>query len=357
MYVVLVGDSGIPRKTTSVSTAATFVHDILGDHDPIRLIDGRVTAEALEMLMHERTATFGNAQIAMAVPELAAFIGGEAYIANMPALLTDLYDCPTLRHGGGTIARGEVIHKDVWLAFLSASTPIWLLRTVNSRIVEGGFSSRCLFIAANAPKQSIPWPNETDNEYERAVINTLLMNIKRYAAEVGPISILDAALELFKTWYANRLHSVDPYKQSFEAREDAHVLRLAALLCVNDGAWEIRYKHMKAAIECIEQVKNNSGTIFENGIIRTKYAAAFDVVRTTLLNMGMDPISRHVLTRKCRYWIQIEEFNLMLEAMHELGVVQRFVTYPDRGRPTEHIRGTERLLDRGVGEAVLDRFI
>jgi hypothetical protein len=356
MYLVLIGDSGIPRKSTSVAVCTDLVRRLYGAEGKIGVIDARMTPEQLELILNERTIEHDCAQMIVTISELAAFMGTESYGAGMPALLTDLYDCPDVRHGGGTIARGETFCKNVWLSFLSASTPIWLLKTVNTRVIEGGFSSRCIFVSANVPKQSIPWPDDTDTRHDRAALSAMLFDIKQRALDYGPIYMVPTAMELFRGWYADRPHSIDPYKQSFEAREDAHVLRVAALLSINDDSWEIQYKHMQIAIHCINAVKDTSGDIFERGIMRTKYAAAFDVVRTTLLSLGMDPIKRHVLTRKCRYWIQLEEFNIMLETMHDMKVIQRFVTHPERGRPAEWIRGTDKLLDRGVGEAVLERF-
>jgi len=137
MYLVLIGDSGVPRKTTSVTTAGNLVRDLYADNDVIGYLDGKMTGERLDQILHERTVEHGSGQLAVAIPELAVFMGTEHYVANMPTMLTDLYDCPRLRNGGGTISRGGTIQRNIWLSFLSASTPVWLLKTVNPNVVEG----------------------------------------------------------------------------------------------------------------------------------------------------------------------------------------------------------------------------
>jgi hypothetical protein len=356
MYTVLIGDSGVPRKTTSVTTAGGLVRDMYAGDDVIGYLDAKMTGERLDQVLHERTLEHGSGQLAIAIPELAVFMGTEHYVANMPTLLTDLYDCPGLRHGGGTISRGGTIQRSVWLSFLSASTPVWLLKTVNPNVVEGGFTSRCIFVISNKPKQSIPWPEETTDD-ERAVLLCDLRRLRSRAREHGAIVLTDKALARFRIWYAGRTHALDTYRQSFEAREDAHVLRIAALLSANDGSWRVDTSHITSAIELVGSVKEGSSLIFEGSETRTKYASALDMVRSLLISAGMDPVPRSVIYRRCRIWLSYEEVNMLLEVLHEVEAVQRFTHRTgDRGRPVEYFRGTDTLLSKGLGEMVLEKF-
>ena len=355
MFVVLVGESGIARKTTSVTTATRVVRSLLSDKPECGLIDAKLTPEKLDLLLHERTIEYDTAQLCVAAPELAVFLGTERYIAHMPTLLTDLYDCPAIRNGGGTIARGEVLQRDVWLHFLSASTPVWLLKTVNPNVVEGGFTSRCYFIISNTPKRKMIWPEDPDTDLFQDICDDMRI-ISAEAAVRGPISLSPTGLETASRWYNNRMHSLDPFKQSFEAREDAHVLRIAALLSINDGSWTVQRSHINIAVRLINQIKEESSNIFASATARTKYAQAFDVMRSQLISIGMDPVPRHQLYRKCRSHMTSDDFIAMLEVLQELGAIQRFHVDNEVGRPTDYIRGTQQLLARGLGETVIGRF-
>jgi hypothetical protein len=72
----------------------------------------------------------------------------------------------------------------------------------------------------------------------------------------------------------------------------------------------------------------------------------------------MDPIAKYHLTRKCRRSLDLGEFNSLLEVLHEIGAVQRFIDpMHERGRPVEYYRGTSILLSKGLGEQVLDKFM
>lgn len=323
---------------------------------PIGVVDAKVTPEKLDEILHTRTEEWGSAELCITVPELAVFMGTERYIAHMPTLLTDLYDCPAERFGGGTIARGSVVQHNVWINFLSASTPTWLIKTVNPNVVEGGFTSRCYFVVSDGPKRSVPWPVDTDADLLNDLINDVRI-IYNEAKVHGPIDLTSEARTVFSEWYETRHHSLDPFRQSFEAREDAHVLRVAALLAINDGSWEVQTRHITSAIELLKEVKDGSGRIFETTNTRSKFAMGLDVLRSQLITSGLDPIPRSRLYLKCRSYLDGIEFAALIEVLQELGAIQRF-EYRDggRGRPTDFIRGTQVLISRGIGEKVLERF-
>jgi hypothetical protein len=358
MYTILIGESGIARKTTSVSSAARLVRIITSEDAELGFIDAKVTAEKLDSLLHERTMEHGSAQLCVAIPELAVFLGTEQYVANMPTLLTDLYDCPSHRHGGGTITRGEMIQRNIWVSFLSASTPVWLLKTVNPNVVEGGFTSRCLFIVSNEPKDKIAWPSAADTDEDFAILTQDLREVRKRALIEQPITLTDAGMTAFTRWYKARTRSLDVFKLSFEAREDAHVLRVAALLCINDGSWRIDQTHVSRSIKLIDSVKDTSKDIFESGDLRSRHAYSLDRIRSTLISAGMDPVPRNELFRKARGKLSYNELTGLIEVLHEIGAIQRFISPPEhgRGRPVEYFRGTNLILGRGLGEQVLDRF-
>ena len=359
MYTVLIGESGVPRKTTSVGSASRLIRDLHGYNSDVGLLDAKMTPERLDEILHERTLEYGSAQLCITVPELAVFLGTERYVATMPTLLTDLYDCASHRHGGGTIARGSRIQRDIWVSFLSASTPIWLLKTVNPNVVEGGFTSRCIFIHSNTPKHKIPWPSSDESTDDYAILLDDLKQVRASAGESQPILLTDAAMSAFSKWYKARPRAYETFKQSFEAREDAHVLRVAALLCINDGTWRIDHIHLTRAIKVVAEVKESSGHLFENSEQRTKYAVSLDKMRAVLISAGMDPVPRHELFRKARLQLGQDEMDALVEVLHEIGAIQRFHAKSESGmgRPTEFFRGTNLLLARGLGEQVLEKFI
>jgi hypothetical protein len=342
LYCILVAESGVTRKSTSVRRAVKFVRDLCGDDN--LLVESKITPEKLEHDLFLQTVEFGCARANIAIDELVKFLGREKYVETMPTLLTDLYDCPEIRNGGGTLARGRTILKQVYVSFLSASTPSWLLRAVNPDVIEGGFTSRVIFVVEEQPKRRAPWPEEVNAELG-TTIKQLLGSIRERAEEVKVIRVSDGARKKFSSWYKSRDIKRDPFRASFQSREDGHVLRIAALLCINDNTWEIQSTHIVTAIKIVTEVRENGAAIFEGTGTNSKIILGVDAIRDKLLVAGINGIKQSELTKALQRYMNAEHVRTALDIMHDLNMVQRFDGIQiGKGRPTTMWRATQSLL-------------
>lgn len=352
IYAILVAESGITRKSSAVRNAFNIVREFNNQTGAFALIESKSTPETLDQILHERYIEAGSSRVAVAISELAIFLGTNKNIADMPALLTDLYDCPSNRSGGGTISRGRLNQNQVWLSFLSASTPSWLFRSVNPNVVSGGFTSRCLFIIEQQPKRRVAWPSADERNGISHLVEYLIRTSKQ-AKAYKRISITDSALTTFKRWYGNRQLHLDDFNSSFESREDAHVLRLAALLCVNDDSWIIQKSHITNAIKIIIYCKETASTLFEGTNARSKWIMGVVALRDKLLQADTDAVPRSQLYLVCRKYLDKHEFDALIDVMHECQMIQRFtIVKKTRGRPAELIRGTIELSKTKVVERI-----
>lgn len=356
-YAILVAEAGLTRKSTAVRAATDIARSLLDD-DVIGLVETKTTPEALEFMLSKRTEEHGCGQVAISVSELATFLGSEKYNLNMPALLTDLYDAPRSRTGGGTLSRGSYSTRDVFVSFLSASTPSWLRRAVNPDVIEGGFTSRCLFIQSEEPKRRVPWPESQDTFVEkRESLLSTLRSMRTTAQQHSTITISDGALRKFASWYKTRSVLLDPFTSSFQAREDHHILRLAAFLCINDQTWEIQVTHITNAIKVITEIRESASKLFAGTGATTSVVMAIERLREHLIAGGDDGVQRSVLYLAVRNKIDALTFEAILDIMNELHMIQRFVLATQRkGRPAEIIRGTAGLTDKKAISNVLQRI-
>ena len=362
-YIILVANSGVTRKSSAVGASRKLAQQLLEDDPHIGLIESKTTPEKLDAILADRTRVTGNAGLAICISELAVFLGTERYNAAMPAALTDLYDCAASRGGGGTISAGARDQRNLFVNFLSASTPAWLHRAVNPNVVEGGFTSRCIFVVSEQPKRRIAWATErsrgtandhTDDHSSTADLLCRLREFRTQGRNYGTITINTAALNTFRSWYARRTYNLDPFRSSFESREDAHILRLAAFLCINDGSWVIQQSHLKHAIRIIAEVKLAASRLFEGAGSSTNYILGYERLREALLKAGAEPLPRSHLFLKVRTYLDNHEFSAMLDVMHEAGMIQRFTKPHDgAGRPPDLIRGTKLLLAKDHATTVL----
>lgn len=326
LYALLVADSGVTRKSSAVRHATEIARKFIAElskQQRMELIETKSTPEKLEARMHILTEEAGHAHLAISISELVTFLGRERYTVAMPGLLTDLYDCPSSRSGGGTLGRGTTEIKDVFVSFLSASTPTWLAKAINPDVVEGGFTSRCMFIVSESRKKRIAWPEARDDDNSWFVEE--LIKIRNRAHDIKQLELTPGALKAFTRWYNNKDESRDPFSASFESREDAHVLRLAGYLAVDDGSWAIDAIHIRRAVDVIAEVKRDGSSIFVGGVRGDRLLNGIDLLRTKLLEVGIDGIQHNMLYHAVKHYLKNDEFTAALDVMHELGMVDRFI--------------------------------
>jgi hypothetical protein len=352
LFAILVADSGTTRKSSAIREAIKIARVLTGTAFP--LITSKVVPEKFEFDLHKQSAEYGTANAAIAISELVTFLGREKYVEKMPTLLTDLYDCPELMDGGGSISRGTSTLRNVFVSFLSASTPAWLLRAVNPDVIEGGFTSRVVFIVEEQPKKFISWPEKKDGDAELDNLGAMLVEIRDQAQELPKIDVSDGARKTFDKWYKSRYIARDAFRASFQSREDAHILRTAAFLCINDGLWVIQHAHIVTAIRIVTELRENGASIFDGTGSNSRLVLGIDKIRDKLLAAGISGLPQTDLTKACASLINAEAMRTALDVMHDLGMVQRFEGIKvGRGRPTTLWRATQLL---GQGKAI-DKII
>lgn len=354
MYCILVAESGITRKSTAVRRAVGFARALCGTDSEL-LIESKITPEKLEYDLALQTIEHDRAYASIAIDELVKFLGKEKYVETMPTLLTDLYDAPAIRTGGGSLVRGRTTLRNVYINFLSASTPSWLLRAVNPDVIEGGFTSRVIFVVAEEPKRNAPWPEDPD-ETLRDAIRDDLQTIREQVQNISRIRVNENSRKKFANWYRSRDKKRDAFRASFQSREDSHVLRIAALLSINDGTYELQVSHLIAAIRIVTEVREDGAAIFEGTGSTSRLVIGIDALRGKLLSAGIGGIKQSELTKHLQRNMNAEQIKTALDIMHDLQMVQRFDNVQvGKGRPTTVWRATQALLSTKALDSIIER--
>lgn len=341
-YIVLTAESGTTRK----STAVRFIEKIVEPSRSNVVINTKISPEGLLNSLADQQRDINSASCVIAVPELVTLLGKEGYLMGMPGVLTDLYDCP--EHIDG---RGQSDIKNVYVSMLSASTPSWLVTAINPQVIEGGFTSRVIFVAANKRKKAIPWPTKDPMEHDK--IQEVLKEITDEAKDIKELSCNSGGLDVYKRWYVKRQTHQDSYRASFEAREDDHVLKLAACLSINDRSFRLSSYHIRQATRVVAQVKEGAYNLFGDGSVNDlglRLGDGIDKVRRELIKAGMDGIRHNNLYKSVRHKIDSKEFGTLMSLMHESGMVQQFEIKGTRGKI---YRGTNHLESVGTTSKLL----
>lgn len=330
-YVVLVADSGITRKSTAVRTATELVRRFKPAFAD--MIEGKTTPEKLEATLGLQSFSYQSAQAIISISELVTFMGRDRHSMALPGLLTDLYDSPVQRNSPGSITGGSIAMRNVFVTLLSASTPTWLQTSINPDVIAGGFTSRCVFICSSDPKHRIAWPKQIEGGQQD--IDTQLSRLLERVNAYQTIALSDTALHDFTRWYNRRQLHDDAYRASFESREDAHVLRLAACLCINDATFRVESHHIKTAMEVITNAKLSGYDIFSiHKQEQNRLEVGIEILRSALVSAGVDGIAGADLSVRMGRHLRGSEIRTTLRVMHELALVQRFELRRDgAGRP------------------------
>lgn len=351
MYLILVSDSGVTRKSTSVRTATDLIRDYISNsNNHFILVESKITAGLLQYELYEATKKHGYSHVAISASELAAVLSRSSGISGMPALLTDLYDCPDTRIGGGNVSSlgKESSMKNVYTSFISASTPSWLVRAVTPAIIEGGFTSRCYFVIGDSRKRTVAWPKGDSNSDTRTELRTQLQRIAAGNKDAnGRVDVSPSAISSFTEWYESRVFHKDDYRASFEAREDAHVLRFAGLLSVNDERYYINVDDIQNAINIVRQIKADGARLFSGTLLEKRDVRLIEKIRAILIAHGNTGISQTDILRNCRPTYKADQVNSVLSVMHELDLIQKF-SVTGAGRPTTVWRATTYLANENL---------
>lgn len=360
IYAILVSESGILRKSSSVRAATGLIRTFLSStQSKMLLIESKITMGALLNELSRAYAQGNDSQVVLVASELAAMLGRGTSIAGIPALLTDLYDCPDERVGGGSLSTGSINLKNVYSSFLAGSTPSWLATAVRPEIVAGGFTSRCYFIHGRERKKLIAWP-ESDTTAEDALKKELLHDLETLSREsrsYSRIGISPGAKRTFTKWYNERKTHRDPYRESFESREDAHILRVGGLMAANEQAWEISDDHIRRAITLIAEYKRYGTELFTAAhTAERRDVRLLGKLRAEILAAGNSGIGRSELYRR----LNISggagvEMRAIISVLHELDLIQ-IHEVRSTGRPKQLITATEHLKNDVMLEIVAQKL-
>ena len=355
-YVIIVANSGITRKSTAVNAAKNILQRYQHKYSaPIHVVDGKNSPEAFEDQMVKMSDEYGYARMAVVASELARFLGKEQYMMKMPTLLVDMYDMPRTMEVN-TLARGRGVIKTPFVSFFSASTPRWLNKTVNPTVIEGGFTSRTIFIKAEKRKKKVPWPEETADLVTEDEIVTHLRKIVEVAQDLKEIKLTEGAMEMFGKWYRSKPESITPFQSSFESREDAHVLRLAACLAINNEQYMIDNMCIRQAIKIINAAKSTGAYLFEGNVRPEDTQIGVSKLIQTIVTAGNIGVKTSDIYRQVSAYMNGQTMNYLLQIMLELEMVTKLVekNTRKRGRNAAIWTMTTRITDFNLRQKLSD---
>jgi len=354
-YVIICAESGMTRKSTVINFANDMIEGCLPEGAEV--LQNKTTPEKLWTMMANQSGERGKSHVVINISELVTFFGREGYSMGMPILLTDLYDCPVKREGGGSVNYGSLPLINPFITFIAGSTPSWLIRAINPDVIEGGFTSRVIFVSSEARKKLIFWPDSVNQPSVKAA-KEYLNAIREHATKLKTILPDEEAKKFLDAWYRSRNYSTETYLRSFESREDSHILRLAGTLALSQLKSRIGISEVELALHAVSRAKKSGSRIFKQAAFDLKLTNGLDKVREALLKRGLNGIKNWELYVQCKYHFSVQEYNGVMELLVDIGAVKQYIvpTHTGRsGRPSRYFVATTKILNPQKWEEILLR--
>ncbi len=337
-YITFIADSGIARKSTAINLALSINNDLLDEiTDKVNILTAQSSTSKFNFVLTKSSNINKNCIIGINCPEFITFYKNK----NIIECFTDLYDCPDERKGYGTFTNGDINICNVFISSLSGSTPNYYFKAISKDEIEGGFTSRNIIVYADKPKRRIAWGTEYKN-YSTIIekgqeIKRSLINYKQ------GINLSTKAIHRYTSWYGKRRLSNDLYSKSFEAREQDYVLKLACLLAINENCLIIDENHIDLAIKIIKYYKNSAQKFFNDEVYEDDNDKSYKIIsriREIIKSKASNGIKHRDLYLRVHNSCTSDEFNYIINLMHELGMIEMFQLYNNKAI---YYRGTNNL--------------
>ena len=269
-YIVLVAPPGVVAKTSTVGIGMNLLRDVPG----VNFGPDIVTWQALISAFVDSTDAFEyqakfheHSAITLESGEFGNLL--DPRDKDMVDLMVALWDGKQGAMKKSTKGGGAESVINPWINLIACTTPAWIAQNFPEYMLGGGFTSRCIFVYADAKKQLVPYLSKVipaGMEENRQKLIEDLIDISR--GPVGEYKLTKTAFEWGEAWYnrhySNRaLNLEDDRFGGYIARKQTHVHKLAMVLAASTGnKMEITEEHLKLADTMITDLEPDMAMVF-----------------------------------------------------------------------------------------------
>ena len=269
LYVVLVAEPGVARKTQALSYATDLTYKV----DSIVHSADSTTRESLiedleiakqDHLMLDGTMLQHNS-LSIISREFESFLGQKKENARMLVLLTDLFDCGDRPWEYKTKNRGKNILNAVFLNLLAATTPESLASSLPSSAIGGGLTSRIIFVYADSKTEKWAEPPRPPE----LLVKALTQDLEMISRITGVYAFSPECRERWIHWYETydneSIYRIckDRAFGGWYSRKSVFVLKLAQVLtAARTNSMTIEWNIIEEALELLEEIETTMDKAF-----------------------------------------------------------------------------------------------
>lgn len=241
-YIVLVAPPGIVSKSTTAGIAMNLLRKVPG----INFGPDVVTWPALVGAFAEKTEGFelaGEIHVMSALTLESSEFGNllNPQDKDMVDLLVALWDGKPGVFEKKTKHSGNDSVENPWINLIACTTPSWIAGNFPEYMIGGGFTSRCIFVYADAKAKYVAYPGLEVPADMQEQAQKLIEDLQHISTTlVGEYKLSNSAIAWGNDWY-KRHYSVrsatldDDRFGGYIARKQTHIHKLAMVIAASSS--------------------------------------------------------------------------------------------------------------------------
>lgn len=268
-YICLVAPPGIVSKSTTAGTAMGLLRQVPG----IKFGPDVVTWPALVSAFAESTEgfelngmTYPMSAMTLESSEFGNLLNPQD--KEMVDLLVSLWDGKQGVFEKTTKHSGKDSVENPWINLIACTTPAWIAGNFPEYMVGGGFTSRTIFVYADAKQKYVAYPGlEVPRDLEQHAAS-LVSDLTHISTLAGEYKLTKDAVAWGEAWYHQhysvRAANLDPDRfGGYIARKQTHVHKLAMVLsAAQNDSMQITAEHLAVANSMITDLEPDMQFVF-----------------------------------------------------------------------------------------------
>lgn len=268
-YICLVAPPGIVSKSTTAGIAMNLLRKVPG----IKFGPDVVTWPALVSAFAESTEAFefeGTFHPMSAMTLESSEFGNllNPQDKEMVDLLVSLWDGKQGAFEKSTKHNGKDIVENPWINLIACTTPSWIAGNFPEYMIGGGFTSRTIFVYADAKARYVAYPGYTVPPNLKEMEEKLVEDLAAISMLVGQYELSPSARRWGEQWYEQH-YTYRPANLDLDrfggylARKQTHIHKLAMVLAASAGdTLVIEAEHLEVANTMVTDLEPDMRFVF-----------------------------------------------------------------------------------------------
>lgn len=296
-YIIFVAPPGIVSKSTTANIGMNLLRSVPGIHFGPDVVTWQSLVQSLarstegfeyDALLHTMST------ITIVSSELGTFLNPSD--REMVDVLVSLWDGQIGTWEKATKTQGNDTIANPWINLIACTTPAWIAGNFPEYMIGGGFTSRTIFVFADAKRKLVAYPSEHVNASHEALKKHLIHDLEAIATGiVGPYTLTQSARDWGTEWYERLYEEKKTVLASdrfagYVARKQTHMHKLAMILAASESNHrQIDTHHLVIADRRLVEAEKHMERVFEQ--ITNQDTKAQMTVLSELMRNGKEDIT------------------------------------------------------------------